>query len=74
MKRELGPWVWCQFCTHGRFGAYFCTLYKTRSATTGVFESPTPREVKHGGQCAPRLTLTGRIRRALGLPIGEESE
>ena len=29
---------------------------------------------KEAGCCTPRLTLSARVRRALGLPIGEEPE
>lgn len=84
MKRELGPWVWCRYCQYegGVMDRWFygvrCSqpTVEQTSHRTAYWIAPTG-EVKAGVsthlRCTPRLTLVGHIRRAIGLPIGEES-
>jgi len=87
MKRELGPWVWCKWCAnrmwYGGMGADWqdpSECQPTETYTDPVTGEAVPYQhlpshaAKCTGLCAPRLTLTGHIRRALNLPLGEESE
>ncbi len=86
--RDLGAWVWCRYCKrHEKAGTYrglgllaswhsFCRGPRSRDAE-GQWQVRTawPTVVKAGDAawpCVPFLTLIGRIRRFLGLPIGEE--
>jgi hypothetical protein len=78
---DLGTRVWCRYCKHYRRRANGWLCYvngRTRDYNTGTLHGPygyLPGDVKRHTQtglpaCEPVLTLTGHLRRRLGLPIG----
>lgn len=62
MRKPLGSWVWCDLCRS-------CCAYGRTTANEHAAHA-----LRIGWQCHPRLTLAGRIRYLLGLPIGEEEK
>ncbi len=69
MTRPLGSWTWCRYCKH--YSGFYCYVWNVISSETGNPYGAEVGRVKFANACAPRLTLTGRIRRLVGLPIGE---
>ena len=81
-KRPLGPWVWCRYCRYyfpGRYKDGQTCIQPTPRFRYGVEGNLTsglrfrvPDTAKKNGDCHPRLTFLGWVRRTLGLTIGEK--